>query len=268
MIAETLDNLTRTQIVQITDVFRARVVDVATDSLMIEVTGTDDKIDGLLEILRPFGLIEVARTGQLAMTPFGPRLGARVWTHLSWLAAALFVVLALAAWMSRAGYLTEPSGIIQGARYADVHAHMPAAFLLMLAALAGIALSVMAAIGGRTRLGATGMDLNAVETLAPNGTAWQNAAALPQARSGLAAVGGRDGRIYAMGGRVAGAPTARVDIYLPAINRWISGPALPQALGGSNGALAVAALAAFGGRVFLGMIRIGCPRHLKIELTA
>ena len=59
---------TRTQIVQITDVFRARVVDVATDSLMIEVTGTDDKIDGLLEILRPFGLIEVARTGQLAMT--------------------------------------------------------------------------------------------------------------------------------------------------------------------------------------------------------
>jgi acetolactate synthase-1/3 small subunit len=59
---------TRTQIVQIADVFRARVVDVATDSLMIEVTGTEDKIDGLLEILRPFGLIEVARTGQLAMT--------------------------------------------------------------------------------------------------------------------------------------------------------------------------------------------------------
>jgi acetolactate synthase-1/3 small subunit len=59
---------TRTQIMQIVDVFRARVVDVATDSLMIEVTGTDDKIDGLLEILRPFGLLEVAQTGQLAMT--------------------------------------------------------------------------------------------------------------------------------------------------------------------------------------------------------
>jgi acetolactate synthase-1/3 small subunit len=59
---------TRTQIMQIVDVFRARVVDVATDSLMIEVTGTDEKIDGLLEILRPFGLLEVARTGQLAMT--------------------------------------------------------------------------------------------------------------------------------------------------------------------------------------------------------
>jgi acetolactate synthase-1/3 small subunit len=59
---------TRTQIMQIVDVFRARVVDVATDSLMVEVTGTDEKIDGLLEILRPFGLLEVARTGQLAMT--------------------------------------------------------------------------------------------------------------------------------------------------------------------------------------------------------
>jgi acetolactate synthase-1/3 small subunit len=59
---------TRTQIMQIVDVFRARVVDVAPDSLMVEVTGTDEKIDGLLEILRPFGLMEVARTGQLAMT--------------------------------------------------------------------------------------------------------------------------------------------------------------------------------------------------------
>ena len=59
---------TRTQIMQIVDVFRARVVDVATDSLMVEVTGTEEKIDGLLEILRPFGLLEVARTGQLAMT--------------------------------------------------------------------------------------------------------------------------------------------------------------------------------------------------------
>src|SRR5690606_22868071 len=116
-----------------------------------------------LEIIRNAGVMLVllaaagsailyVMSGQLAMTPFGPRLGARVWTHLAWLAAAFFAVLALAAWMSRAGYLTEPSGIIQGARYADVHAHMPAAFLLLLTALAGIVLSVAAAIGGRTRL--------------------------------------------------------------------------------------------------------------------
>ena len=58
----------RTQIMQLVDVFRGRVVDVANDSLMIEVTGDDEKIDGLLEILRPFGLMEVARTGRLAMS--------------------------------------------------------------------------------------------------------------------------------------------------------------------------------------------------------
>jgi acetolactate synthase small subunit len=48
-------------------VFRARVVDVAPDSLIIEITGADEKIDGLLEILRPFGVLEVAKTGCLAM---------------------------------------------------------------------------------------------------------------------------------------------------------------------------------------------------------
>ncbi len=65
-VAATVD--TRTQVMQLVDVFRARVVDVAPDSLMIEVTGTDDKIESLLEILRPFGLVEVARTGRLAMS--------------------------------------------------------------------------------------------------------------------------------------------------------------------------------------------------------
>jgi len=58
----------RTQILQLADVFRARVVDVAPDSLMIEITGADEKIDGLLEVLRPFGLLEVAKTGCLAMS--------------------------------------------------------------------------------------------------------------------------------------------------------------------------------------------------------
>jgi acetolactate synthase-1/3 small subunit len=53
---------------QLVDVFRARVVDVAPDSLIIEITGTEDKIDGLLEILKPFGVQEVARTGCLAMS--------------------------------------------------------------------------------------------------------------------------------------------------------------------------------------------------------
>ena len=58
----------RSQVIQLVDVFRARVVDVAPDSLVIEITGTEDKIDGLLEILKPFGVIEVARTGCLSMS--------------------------------------------------------------------------------------------------------------------------------------------------------------------------------------------------------
>jgi len=57
----------RSHVLELASVFRARVVDVAPESLTIEITGTEDKIDGLLEVLRPFGLLEVVRTGQVAM---------------------------------------------------------------------------------------------------------------------------------------------------------------------------------------------------------
>jgi acetolactate synthase I/III small subunit len=57
----------RSPIMQLVDVFRARVVDVAPESLVIEATGTEDKIDGFIEMLRPFGVIEIARTGRVAM---------------------------------------------------------------------------------------------------------------------------------------------------------------------------------------------------------
>ena len=58
---------TRTQIMQLVDVFRARVVDVAPDSLVIETTGTEEKIEGLLEVLRPYGILELVRTGRVGM---------------------------------------------------------------------------------------------------------------------------------------------------------------------------------------------------------
>jgi len=58
---------TRSEILQLTDVFRARTVDVTNDSLIIEITGTEDKIEGLIEVLRPFGIIEMVRTGIVAM---------------------------------------------------------------------------------------------------------------------------------------------------------------------------------------------------------
>lgn len=60
-------NGNRSEVLQIVETFRARVVDVSLNSLMIEVTGTEDKIDGLVEVLRPFGIIEIVRTGRVAM---------------------------------------------------------------------------------------------------------------------------------------------------------------------------------------------------------
>ncbi len=57
----------RADIMQLVQVFRARVVDVAADSLVIETTGTEDKVDRLLQVLRPFGVMEMVRTGRVAM---------------------------------------------------------------------------------------------------------------------------------------------------------------------------------------------------------
>ena len=53
----------RSDIINYADIFRARVVDVSTESLMMEITGTSDKIDAFINLMRPFGVREVARTG-------------------------------------------------------------------------------------------------------------------------------------------------------------------------------------------------------------
>jgi len=58
----------RGEILQIAEVFRARVVDIAPTALIVEITGTEDKIQGLLDNLRPFGIIEMVRTGSISMT--------------------------------------------------------------------------------------------------------------------------------------------------------------------------------------------------------
>src|SRR3954464_2379725 len=57
----------RTQVMQLVDVYPARIIDVSPESLVIETTGTEDKIDSLLEVLRPYGVIEMVRTGRVAM---------------------------------------------------------------------------------------------------------------------------------------------------------------------------------------------------------
>jgi len=59
---------TRNEIIQIVDIFRANIVDVAADSLIVEVTGDNDKLNSLFKLLSTFGIKEIARTGRLAMT--------------------------------------------------------------------------------------------------------------------------------------------------------------------------------------------------------
>jgi acetolactate synthase I/III small subunit len=57
----------RAQIMQIVDVFRARIVDVTNSSLIAEITGDEEKIEGFIDVLRPWGIIEMARTGVVAL---------------------------------------------------------------------------------------------------------------------------------------------------------------------------------------------------------
>ena len=52
---------------QIVDVFRARIVDVTNSSFIVEITGDEDKIEGFIDLLRPWGIIEMARTGLVSM---------------------------------------------------------------------------------------------------------------------------------------------------------------------------------------------------------
>ncbi len=62
---------TRSEIMQIVDIFRANIVDVSSDSLMVEVTGDEEKVDSLIDLLRGFGIKEIARTGRIALTRGG-----------------------------------------------------------------------------------------------------------------------------------------------------------------------------------------------------
>ena len=62
---------TRNEIIQIVDIFRANIVDVSSDSLMVEVTGDEEKVISLVDLLRGFGIREIARTGLVALTRGG-----------------------------------------------------------------------------------------------------------------------------------------------------------------------------------------------------
>ena len=70
------DSTTRPAITQIVDIFRARIVDVAPHSLVVEATGDHDKLDAVLRMLGPFGVSEVVRSGPVALTRGQSRLAA------------------------------------------------------------------------------------------------------------------------------------------------------------------------------------------------
>lgn len=61
------DAKSRPELLQIKDIFRAKIVNLAADSIIMEATGDEEKVTALLGLLEPFGIIELARTGRLAL---------------------------------------------------------------------------------------------------------------------------------------------------------------------------------------------------------
>ena len=62
-----VDSKTRAEVMQITDIFRAKIVDVQPKSLTIEITGNDSKVEKFLDLMNSFGVQEITRTGQVAL---------------------------------------------------------------------------------------------------------------------------------------------------------------------------------------------------------
>ena len=83
---------TRSEIIQIVDIYRAEVVDVALDSMVVQIVGSEERVDSLLGLLENFGLMEMVRTGRVAMQRGSAerrKRGSSVWrAHANGLEAA------------------------------------------------------------------------------------------------------------------------------------------------------------------------------------
>jgi acetolactate synthase-1/3 small subunit len=62
------DGTQRSQVLDVAKIYRAHIVDVATETLIVEITGKSSKIDSIIGVLEPFGILEIMRTGKIAMT--------------------------------------------------------------------------------------------------------------------------------------------------------------------------------------------------------
>jgi acetolactate synthase-1/3 small subunit len=62
-----VDSKTRSEVMQITDIFRAKIVDVQPKSMTIEVTGAEDKVEKFIDLMKAFGVLDLTRTGKIAL---------------------------------------------------------------------------------------------------------------------------------------------------------------------------------------------------------
>ena len=67
LVKVSVDSRTRAEVMQVTDIFRAKIVDVQPKTLTIEITGDESKVDKFLELMKSFGIVELTRTGKVAL---------------------------------------------------------------------------------------------------------------------------------------------------------------------------------------------------------
>jgi acetolactate synthase-1/3 small subunit len=67
LIKVSVDSKTRAEVMQITDIFRAKIVDVQPKNLTIEITGNESKVEKFLDLMKTFGVVDLTRTGKVAM---------------------------------------------------------------------------------------------------------------------------------------------------------------------------------------------------------
>ena len=67
MVKVNVDGKTRAEVMQITDIFRAKIVDVQPKTLTIEITGNESKVEKFIELMKSFGIVELTRTGKVAL---------------------------------------------------------------------------------------------------------------------------------------------------------------------------------------------------------
>ncbi|MFH1824199.1 MAG: acetolactate synthase small subunit [Candidatus Firestonebacteria bacterium] len=68
LIKVNINSVSRPEVIQIVDVFRGKIIDISSKTFTVEITGTFDKINAFLELVRPFGIKEMVRTGAVALS--------------------------------------------------------------------------------------------------------------------------------------------------------------------------------------------------------